>query len=242
MECTGGLTLVETCTSDTSDLTLTYDPRPGVGTYSTLLVRRNKIALSYIYDTSAKIDGVDLVSAISLSLSRVFDGVTPFNALLDYRLLNQTAYFSPLIQQENAQSFSLLILSQVPRFRSEFYYDPDVSIQLLFGTDLPPEGATAPGTGTAVLPDGINTVAVVVGVLVAIAVAVLGVTVFAKFVFPYMKLRMASRLKGHEDFDDESTPQQQPFPSAQPSHDVSKRWTTAKPADSLTNSLVHDSN
>eukprot|EP01122_Echinamoeba_exundans_P014868 TRINITY_DN6838_c0_g1_i1.p1 TRINITY_DN6838_c0_g1~~TRINITY_DN6838_c0_g1_i1.p1 ORF type:complete len:651 (-),score=64.84 TRINITY_DN6838_c0_g1_i1:75-2027(-) len=239
IECSGGYTLTETCSSATSDLVLEYDPRPDVQTYSTNLVRRNKIALSYIYDTKATIDGVGLVSAISISLSKLFGGVGFINQLLDHRLLNQSSVFSPLIQQENAQSFSLLILAQVPRFRTELLYDPDVSIQLLFGTDLPPEGPTTPGTGTAVLPEGINTVAVVVGVLVAIAVAFLGVTVFAKFVFPFMKLRLASKLKGSQEFDDETGAAPPISSSAPPSHDPSKRWTTAKPADNLTNSVIH---
>jgi hypothetical protein len=182
MQCGEESSLKQFCSSSTSDLDLDYNILSGRA--SANVTRKGKISLRYSYETQAAIDGASLTNAISVSVLKQLSGVVSTSQLTQYQYLNRSSDFNSLIQSEQNQSISLLLFASVPRFVNEFFYDPDVSIQLLFAPDLPPEADA--------LPPATNTVAVVVGVLVGVAVAILGATIFVKFVFPYMKRNQSS--------------------------------------------------
>lgn len=169
----------ETCVSTASRLELGLQLN---SIYSTSLTT-DTVNLQYGYSTDSTIDGVPPTGReISVSLGKYFSGIGFINLLRDYQWVNKSSLLGPFLDEEKKQYVQLLMLAQSQAFQREFLYDPDISIQLLFGTTLPPENV-APGELSSA---GVNAVAVAVGVVVAVVVAVAGISLFAKVIFPFV--------------------------------------------------------
>lgn len=98
------------------------------------------------------------------------------------------------------QAFVFAVEIGVPVIKSYLFYDPDVSIRLLFvpPDDLPP-AASGDIDNTATNLTTIIIVSVVVPV-----VALIAIVVFARFVFPYLKARQESSAQ-LDSLDDDTT-------------------------------------
>jgi hypothetical protein len=137
-------------------------------------------------------------------LNGTLDG-RPFNFLSNRIELKLTSIFAPLGRLEYVQLHEMvnlgvdlptgpdsdqvvynILLGSVGLFNNSFFYDPEVTITLLFN----PEDALAPEAGASQQDTNI---AVIVGVVVTIVVVLLGVTVFAFVIFPFLKRRQEER-------------------------------------------------
>jgi hypothetical protein len=147
-----------------------------------LVVRTGTAELQYIYDVNGTIDGVPTYADTAKIFVARFPAPLQSSRWLEIvRKAGFTLTVNNLTEAE--QSFAMLVEITVPEFREKLFFDPDVSITLLFdpNDNLAPE-ATDDGV-KATTP-----VALIVGLVVGIVVVIAAVTLLATVVFPYEHL------------------------------------------------------
>lgn len=181
--------------------------------------RTASIRLEYSYAAVGNSDGTPL--NIFNTEFRTLAIVNPVGRLDFLNAINSAGLASsfpagPLSNQ------GLLISTEVsfPKFVSSAEYDPDLSLRLLFS----PETGEPPLTAAEVA--GLSA-GIIAAIVIVIVVAIGGATVFAVFVFPYLKQRQESaRTRGTDDIDlvDNSVSNQ-------------GRWATAEPTQRKADTL-----
>jgi hypothetical protein len=157
----------------------------------------SKTKMSLSYPTSGTIDGRPL---LQLRNYAVFAGLHPLPLPAQkwmslYAKMGITPNVSSISLADEEQSISVPIDLSIPKIEHMMYYDPDVSIVLLFDPD--PDDAAAPVIND--LGAGANQTAVIIAVVVVIIVVVAAVLLFAKFVFPYLRARTAEAVELEEE-------------------------------------------
>jgi hypothetical protein len=137
------------------------------------------VQIDYKYYVNGSVDGVPIYA----NNASIFVPRLPF-PLPSSRWLeaNRIGGFTVLSNFSNAeQTFSAPIEVLVPEFQNVFYFDPDVSITLLFdpNDNVAPE-ASDPGVIAT------TSVGLIVGLVVGGVVILAAVTLFATVVFPYV--------------------------------------------------------
>eukprot|EP01122_Echinamoeba_exundans_P009674 TRINITY_DN3470_c0_g1_i1.p1 TRINITY_DN3470_c0_g1~~TRINITY_DN3470_c0_g1_i1.p1 ORF type:complete len:611 (+),score=83.32 TRINITY_DN3470_c0_g1_i1:177-2009(+) len=190
VECPKGGLVYKQCQSDVASLFTAFDLNSGeqiVGGKT----RRTEMNLAYPAD--GVIDGRILGGAADnmiIHASRLPWPLPSAEWLEAYNVNNRTAPFSFLKATE--QSLVIPLQLKVPRVIDRLDYDPDVSITLLFDPE-----ATAPSE----IPVAEIQVGLIVGVVfAAIVIVAVGITVFAKVIFPYMQKRLEK--KGSVELDE----------------------------------------
>eukprot|EP01122_Echinamoeba_exundans_P006091 TRINITY_DN1647_c0_g1_i1.p1 TRINITY_DN1647_c0_g1~~TRINITY_DN1647_c0_g1_i1.p1 ORF type:complete len:487 (+),score=57.37 TRINITY_DN1647_c0_g1_i1:541-2001(+) len=168
------------CFSSVSNLDQYFDFASG----NTILVARTKtIEFRYAYGLVGTIDGAPLYSNSSFVNAARLPVPLPSSRWLEANRRGGFIVKSNNLTDE-VQSFCVPVELAVPEFRDKFYFDPDVSITLLFD----PEGNLAPEqTDTTV--QAATSVGLIVGLVVAGVIVVASLTVFATVVFPYLRRR-----------------------------------------------------
>eukprot|EP01122_Echinamoeba_exundans_P016556 TRINITY_DN842_c0_g1_i4.p1 TRINITY_DN842_c0_g1~~TRINITY_DN842_c0_g1_i4.p1 ORF type:complete len:278 (-),score=42.23 TRINITY_DN842_c0_g1_i4:698-1531(-) len=182
------------CSSPLANLTSVYNLVTGE---QFIQGASNKTRMTLSYPVEGTIDGRPL---LFLRNYAVFVGVHPL-PLPVYKWLNVYANrgleppVSGIDLAEEEQTIAIPIDLSIPKIERSMYYDPDVSIVLLFDPD--PDDAAAPVIND--LGAGANQTAVIIAVVVVIVVVAAAVLLFAKFVFPYLR----ARTKGAVELEDE---------------------------------------
>eukprot|EP01122_Echinamoeba_exundans_P008554 TRINITY_DN2858_c0_g1_i4.p1 TRINITY_DN2858_c0_g1~~TRINITY_DN2858_c0_g1_i4.p1 ORF type:complete len:620 (-),score=49.46 TRINITY_DN2858_c0_g1_i4:210-2069(-) len=152
--------------------------------------RTNKTQLSYEYGLVGSLDNVPLDGDnTGVFLARI-PYPLPSALWLEKARLAGGSLSLPTMPESN-QSVAIPIEISTKRFQRALYYDPDISITLLFDpSDADP---SASPQQLADIQVGI-TVGAIIAIVVVIVVVAVGVTVGAVVVFPYWKSRQASNI------------------------------------------------
>jgi hypothetical protein len=196
--------LYQTCSSPTATLASAFDLASST---NIIIATTPRTEMVFSYPPDGYIDGRRLGGAIQ---NMDFHGARlpwpiPSTDWIEAQARNNvTLSFANMTEAE--QTFMFPIQLTTPKFDRILEYDPDVSITLLFnpGDSLAPEGR-GPASQDPILTTDIQAGVVVAIVLGALAAAGIAAFVFAKWVFPYMKQRNASKGKTQEIETEETT-------------------------------------
>lgn len=209
------------CHSDSASFVANYF----LGTGEHLVVGTSKtVQMSLTFPSAGVIDGRPLVVMNNYAaLIAEHPSPLPSSDFVEvYNRLGVPVPFEGGLEDAN-QSFTLTIELVVPKIESKLVYDPDVSIRLLFVPDdeaLPPSGSDTSREA--------NLTAVIVAAVVVPIVIALGILVFAKFIFPYVRRRRRSGSPSMEQLENER-PEPEDAESTQVKRTESSTWTSAKP-------------
>eukprot|EP01122_Echinamoeba_exundans_P002176 TRINITY_DN12135_c0_g1_i1.p1 TRINITY_DN12135_c0_g1~~TRINITY_DN12135_c0_g1_i1.p1 ORF type:complete len:611 (-),score=83.87 TRINITY_DN12135_c0_g1_i1:285-2117(-) len=182
LTCYKGNTGGSSCSSSVANLNSFYDFASG---NSILIARTKTVEFRYAYSLIGTLDGVPLYSNTSSIIAHRLPVPLPSSRWLE---ANRRAGF--IVQSNNMtdaeQSFCIPVELFMPPFQKKFYFDPDVSITLLFdpNDNVAPE-ETDPGVQAA------GSVGLIVGLIVVGVVVLASITLFATVIFPYLKRRNA---------------------------------------------------
>jgi hypothetical protein len=180
--------VLKTCSSNVSSLASAFDLNTGL---FVLQSASERTQMTLAYPSEGMVDGRTLSGFdqnLYVVVGRIPYPLPSADVLEAYKLNGKNLTISNIPEEQ--QTFMLPVVLAVPLFQHILFYDPDVSITLLFNPeDQPPNVATAP-------LDTVSSdvkVGVVVGAVVgSVAAAALVVLFFATIVFPYMRRRKES--------------------------------------------------
>eukprot|EP01122_Echinamoeba_exundans_P012308 TRINITY_DN5102_c0_g2_i1.p1 TRINITY_DN5102_c0_g2~~TRINITY_DN5102_c0_g2_i1.p1 ORF type:complete len:632 (+),score=72.09 TRINITY_DN5102_c0_g2_i1:80-1975(+) len=139
-------TKYEACSSSVANLTfdLTTTQAGNFLDTSVIGLENDKVFISFGYGLIGEIDGNPLLSdsRSSVVIDKHFTGIGLSSIIDTYLVLNRTE-LAPRANAAKDQALLLLIGLEMPAFNT-LYYDPDISLSLLFDTDAP---APSPSTG-----------------------------------------------------------------------------------------------
>lgn len=138
---------------------------------------RTRVAFSFAMTATA--DGKDISSTAGVDGSLIFSSLGWLSWIIK-------ALWNPLVTptlnipagEENSQFVVIPVQLATDKYNYTMFYDPDVSITLLFNPDQ-----NSPDAADAAVVFGAGAIAAVIAVPIVIIV---GIVVFAKWIFPYV--------------------------------------------------------
>lgn len=224
-------TKLEACTSSVANVTFELRSDRAFLDTTVIGLHNKRASLSFAYGTNGEVDGHDLLSSGELWVERILEGIG--NAHHIYRFFegNRTD-LAPRANAIEDQALSLPLGIKVAPF-NVLYYDPDISLALLFD-----DAATANGTGLITNPDG-QPLGLIIGVTVA-GVAIVAVAIGVFFYVRAKRGQKQSQRKLHEKLSYSQGSATPPPPVERSTVSDPKKWTQGNSNRSQATNLLED--
>jgi hypothetical protein len=211
----------------------TFDILPRITTGDIVArVLSDTVDLSFSYSTVGYSDSESLnFGTTTVDFAMHFQTLGSLDDVITYKYYNLSSELPRGTNEEQALLGAFAVY--VPIFNRTLFYDPDVSLKLLFSIEDPPTSSGSSGSPDIQLLNTVMTAGVIAAIVIGCLAGLVAITVGAYFVFPYLKARhvQSEALTDAERFGPDNSDASGKARSENPS---SSRWSSATPKPKVT--------